>query len=73
MPTARAKANRKYNEKAYDRANLYFKKGEKDCIKEAAQSAGQSVNEYIHDAVERRMKEEGFELLALPIENEDNS
>ena len=37
MPTARTKANRKYNEKAYDRIALTVKKGRKEEIKKTAE------------------------------------
>ncbi len=34
----------KYNEKAYDRVNLILKKGQKDVIKQRAESKGTSLN-----------------------------
>jgi len=55
MPTARTKANRKYNEKAYDRIELTVPKGEKATIAEAAAQAGTSVNAFIWAAVKDKM------------------
>ena len=47
MTEARIKANRKWNEKAYDRIGIYVKKGDKERIKSQAESKGLSMNEYI--------------------------
>ena len=58
MPTPRTKANRKYNEKAYDRIALTVKKGEKDKIKTYAESKGQSLNGYINKLIKKDMGEE---------------
>ena len=44
MPTARTKANRKYNEKAYDRLAITIPKGKKSTVEEYAKSKGESVN-----------------------------
>ena len=44
MPTARTKANRKYNEKAYDRISITIPKGRKQAVEAHAQSKGESVN-----------------------------
>lgn len=49
-----------YNKKNYDRIEITVKKGKKTEIKEAAQAAGQSVNEFIVAAICERMKKEGF-------------
>ena len=48
MPTARSKANRKYNEKAYDRIALVVKKGQREQIKAYAEAQGESLNGYIN-------------------------
>ena len=56
MPTARTKANRKYNEKAYDRLYPYVKKGRKVVYEEAARAAGMSLNDYITTAIEEKLK-----------------
>ena len=44
MPTARTKANRKYNEKAYDRLAITIPKGKKSIVEEYAKAKGDSVN-----------------------------
>lgn len=44
MPTARSKASRKYNEKAYDRVSLMLPKGRKQAVEAHAQAKGESVN-----------------------------
>lgn len=46
--------NKFINEK-YDRINLTVPKGEKAIIKEKAAAAGESVNEYINQAIKQRM------------------
>ena len=42
----------------YDRINLTVPKGEKAVIKERASAAGQSVNEYINQAIRQRIEQE---------------
>lgn len=56
MPTARTKANRKYNEKAYDRIALTVPKGDKEKIKAFAEEEGVSVNSLINAAIKERME-----------------
>lgn len=48
--TSAAVKNR-YNAKAYERISFVVRRGEKEKIKSAADSAGQSVNAYITAAV----------------------
>ena len=48
MPTARTKANRRYNDKAYDRISVTVPKGKKEEIAIAAARAGESVNGLIN-------------------------
>lgn len=58
MSTARTRANRKYNEKAYDRIGLTVPKGRKAIIAEAAAAAtpdGMSVNAFINAAIDEKM------------------
>jgi len=55
MPTARTKANRKYNEKAYDRVALTVPKGDKEVIKTFAEKEGQSLNAFINAAIREKM------------------
>lgn len=52
MPTARTKANRKYNEKAYDRISVTVPKGKKEEITAAADRTGESVNGLINRLLE---------------------
>lgn len=47
----------KYNEKAYDRVNLILKKGQKDIIRQRAESRGMSLNGYINALIEADMKQ----------------
>ena len=45
----------KFINEMYDRINLTVPKGEKAIIKEKAAAAGESVNEYINQAIKQRM------------------
>lgn len=56
MPTARTKANRKYNEKAYDRLAITVVKGEKETIQDFAAKQGQSLNSYVNDAIKEKIE-----------------
>ena len=55
---AQRKAVGKYEKEHYDKVLLRMPQGERDTIKEAADSAGQSVNVYILEAVRDRMERE---------------
>lgn len=44
---------RAFNEKNYDRLSPYVKKGKKDRYKQAAASAGQSLNEFMETAMDK--------------------
>lgn len=62
MTTARTKANRKYNEKAYERLYPYVKKGRKAVYEAAAEKAGMTLNEFIVEALDEKVeKEKGSE------------
>ena len=52
------KYQNEYNKKNYDRIEIVVPKGKKDEIKMAAKSAGQSVSEYIFQAIKMRMDSE---------------
>ena len=56
--TSSAVKNR-YNEKAYDRINLTVPKGQKEAIKEYAESKGESVNGFINRLIDAEVKKEG--------------
>ena len=51
MAKTSAAVKNRYNAKAYERIEFVVKRGEKNRIKEAAASAGMSVNAYITAAV----------------------
>lgn len=53
---AQQKATNKYITKRYDRINLILPKGKKDEIQTAAQAAGKSVNAFISEAIEEKLK-----------------
>lgn len=53
---ARKRANRKYNEKAYDRIALTVKKGEKDRLKAHAEQQGETLNGFINRAIENQIQ-----------------
>ena len=49
-------SKRKYNEKAYDRIQLVVKKGKKDEIKAYAEKHGYSLNSFVNEAIDEKMK-----------------
>lgn len=51
-------SKRKYNNANYDYTQLVTPKGEKEKIKAAATAAGQSVNNYIYQAIRRQMEQD---------------
>ena len=55
MPTARTKANRKYNEKAYDRLAITIPKGSKQAVEAFARERGESVNGMVNRLVRAEM------------------
>lgn len=55
MATARTKANRKFNEKAYDRLAITIPKGQKAAVEAAASREGESVNGFTNKALLARM------------------
>lgn len=59
---ARTVANNKYNVKAYDRIAVNVKKGQRDIIKEYAESLGETTNTLINRLLADEIK--GF----IPIE-----
>lgn len=52
------KYQNEFNKVKYDRVEVVMKKGEKAVIKEIAKAAGQSVSEYINQAIKERMERE---------------
>ena len=55
-------AKNKYNAKAYDRIALQVKKGEKDKIKDHAQSKGERLNGFINRAIHESMSRDKTEI-----------
>lgn len=52
---AQKKASRKWNEGNLERIYITVKKGQKDRIRQAADTCGESINQFIQKAVESRM------------------
>lgn len=57
MGTSATRANARYKDKAYDRVYLQVKKGEKDRLKEYAESVGMSVNSFVLSAIEEKIEQ----------------
>lgn len=55
MGKTSAAVKNRYMNKAYDRINLTVPKGEKDTIKDHAESMGESVNAFIKRAIDETM------------------
>ena len=53
---ARKEGNRKWDTANLDRVSIAMPKGKKDDIKAAASAVGESMNQYIINAVEQRME-----------------
>ena len=54
---AQKEATARYNKKAYDRIEIFVRKGKKQVIKEFAQKQGKSTNKFINEAIEKAMAE----------------
>ncbi len=52
---AQKEATARYNKKAYERIELFVKKGQKQVIKDFAASQDKSLNRFILDLVEAEM------------------
>ncbi len=50
-------ATKRYNKKAYDRIDLFVKKGKRQIIKEFAEAHGKSTNGFINEAIDKAMEE----------------
>ncbi len=53
--------NNDYNKQTYDRVTIMLPKGGKEELQTAARQAGQSVNEYVKQAISARMDRDGAE------------
>lgn len=62
-PAATAAKN-KYRDNNYDRAELAMPKGMKEAIREIAKQQGQSFNEYVCEAVKKKVQQDTGEELA---------
>ena len=49
-------SKRKYNEKTYDRIQLVVKKGKKDEIKAFAESHGYTLNSFVNEAIDDKIR-----------------
>lgn len=56
---ARKEGNRKWDAANLDRISIALPKGKKDDVKAAATAVGESMNQYIINAVEQRMERDG--------------
>lgn len=54
---AQRQATARYNKKAYDRIEIFVRKGRKQVIKEFAQKQGLSTNRFINEAIKKAMGE----------------
>ena len=62
MGKAATKAKNKYNAENYERISLSVPKGEKDRIREHAESMGESVNAFINRAINETMARDQEEI-----------
>jgi len=58
---ARVDANRRYNEKAYDRIELKVPKGRKAELQEHAQQHGESLNGFVNRAIDHEVERDQAE------------
>ena len=54
---AQRQATARYNKKAYDRIEIFVRKGKKQMIKDFAKAQGLSTNRFINDAIDKVMSE----------------
>lgn len=57
VPESQKRATAKYNKKAYDRLDIFVKKGERKRIKEFAKNRGQSTNQFVNEAIYKLMED----------------
>ena len=57
MGKTSTQSKNKYNTKTYDQLRIIVKKGQKDVIKQYAESKGMSLNGYINSLIEADMKQ----------------
>lgn len=55
---AQAKAAKKYLKESVEDIRIRVPKGQKDVIKAAAEAVGESLNTYVRNAIDQRMKQD---------------
>ncbi|NSL03872.1 hypothetical protein [Blautia glucerasea] len=55
---AQAKAAKKYLKESVEDIRIRVPKGQKDIIKAAAESVGESLNTYVRNAIDQRMEQD---------------
>ena len=58
LSEARQRANRKYNEKAYDRIELKVNKGKKADLQDHAAGRGESLNGFVNRAIDSQIAQD---------------
>lgn len=58
LSESQRKASRKWNDNNLERLYVTVKKGQKDIIKQVAESKGESLNGYIVKAIQKRIDED---------------
>ena len=66
--TAQGKATMRYKEKNLEELRISIRKGGKQALREAAEAAGQSMAEYVCDAVNAKA---GRKIISSKVEKED--
>jgi predicted HicB family RNase H-like nuclease len=61
LSEARKRANRKYNEKAYDRIELKVGKGKKAALQSHAAGRRESLNGFVNRAIDETVERDGGE------------
>lgn len=56
MPEKKKRNQYEYDKKAYDHIHLQVQKGKKDVIKAFADSKGKSINGFVNEAIDEKMK-----------------
>ena len=59
MPERKEKWQNDYIARKYDRINLTVEKGQKDAIREHAETRGESVNSFINRAITEQIRRDG--------------
>lgn len=57
---SQTRAKNKYNAKTYDNLRIVVPKGKKDVIKAFAESKGKSINGFVNEAIDEKMKRDSL-------------